>query len=284
MWRKVSVDGPDDGQLCWIGAASGQVAGNTIGGMAENFDRYVTISEACRLTGCSRGTLRRWIEDDPGLRTSTGAKGAKTVWLADVLAKQNANATGDTDPEDDDDDDAISPAIAQARVFGEMAKALQLQNQHVERMHEPTTKLIEMLSQENVKLRQRIDELEKKNAEMLATHERHITEEWTRQREEQRERRAAARADQAMQTILRFAPALVAGVAGHFGQRGAQETILVDAVNQLTDDQFRAMVASGLFSPDVIALIDRIRATGKPNGPQSQNGSPSNVGPQTQAA
>lgn len=275
MWRKVSVDGPVDGQLSWIRAPSGQIAGNTIGVMAENIDRYVTISEACRLTGCSRGTLRRWLDEDPGLRTSTGARGAKTVWLADVLAKQNANAAGDLDPEDDDDDDAVSPAIAQARVFGEMAKALQLQNQHVERMHEPTTKLIEMLSGENVKLRTRIDELEKKIAEMLATHERHITEEWQRQREEQRERRSAARADEAMKTILRFTPALLAGIMGHFGQRGGQEAILVDAVQKLTDDQFRAMITSGLFGPDAIALIERIRATGKAHASQPpQNGSP----------
>lgn len=243
--------------------------------MAENLDRFVTISEACRLTGCSRGTLRRWLDEDPGLRTSTGGRGAKTVYLADVVAKQNANAAGDLDAEDDDEDEGVAPGIAQARVFGEMAKALQLQNQHVERMHEPTTKLIEMLSQENVKLRQRIDELEKKNAEMLATHERHITEEWQRQREEQRERRAAARAEQAMQTLARFTPALLAGIMGHFGQRGGQEAILVDAVHQMNDDQFRAIVASGLFGPDVIALLERIRATGKAHASQPpQNGSP----------
>lgn len=242
--------------------------------MAENIDRFVSISEATAVSGVSRRTIGRWLEDEPGsIRTDVGPRGARLVWLADVVAKDRNASAAEVDDDDAESDDAKAIDIAQRRVFGEMAKALALQNQHVERMHEPTTRLIEMLSKENEKLRARIDELEKKNGEMLATHEKHLSDEYARQREEQRERRTAARAEQAFQTLARFTPALLAGVMGHFGQRGGQEAILVDAVNQLTDEQFRAMIASGLFGPDVIALIERIRATatGKPHATQTPN-------------
>ncbi len=236
--------------------------------MAENTERFVTIAEAVTLSGVPRTTIRRWIETDSTVRSSVGPRNAQTVYLADVIAKRDAVADGS---DDDDDERELSPAIAQARVFGEMAKALQIQNAHIVALHAPAGKLIEQLSAENDKLRTRITELEAKNAEMLKTHEQHLSDEWQRQRDEQRERRAQARTDQALQTLMRFAPVAVAGVLGHFNNRAGQEAILVDAVQNLSDEQLRALIASGFLGPEAIALIDRIRAAKTQHAAPSQN-------------
>ena len=275
-WRKVSIDGPVGARVCWNVVPSGRPALRTIDMMAEEIDRFVSIQEASTVTGVSRRTIGRWY-DDPhsGVRTQIGARGVKQVWLADVMNKHDdKSATAD----EDEDDERMTVEVARARVASEMAKALQIQNQHIIQLHAPATKLFEQLSTENDKLRARITELEQKNREMLDLHEKHLSEEYQRRREEERERRSAARADQAVQTLLRFAPAAFAGILGHFGARGGQETVLVDAVQGFTDEQFRALVTSGFLGPEAIALIERIRATRKAHVDPSQNANGSTAG------
>jgi hypothetical protein len=255
---------------------SGLPALRTIDVMTAEIDRYVSIQEASTASGVSRRTIGRWYDDaNSGVRTQLGARGVKQVWLADVFAKHDDKTT---DVEDEDDDERMTLEVARARVASEMAKALQIQNQHVIQLHAPATKLFEQLSAENDKLRARITELEQKNREMLDLHERHLSDEYQRRREEERERRSAARADQAVQTLLRFAPAAFAGILGHFGARGGQETVLVDAVQGFTDEQFRALVTSGFLGPEAIALIERIRATRKTHADPSQNANGSTAG------
>lgn len=242
--------------------------------MAKIPDRFVTIAEAVRLTGVSRGQLQRWAKSDPNVKTAEGERG-KTVWLPDVLAK-----VGDRDPDyfpEDDDDEGEDGKGHTPQVFGQLVRALSIANQHVVSLLEPTRKMGETYTSENTALRARIAELEAKLLEMLATHERQLTDEHNRRLQEEREKREAARLDKALEQLLQYAPAAIAGVAGHFGVQNVQEAVLVNAVTKLSDEQIAMLIHSRVLAPEALAVIDRVRATNrKTNGTtsQSNNGPP----------
>jgi hypothetical protein len=234
--------------------------------MAENTERFVSIAEAVRLTGVSRPTLSRWIKSDPALRQTPGKRGLE-VWLADVADKLGGRTPDEAD--DELEDDLPTPAATNSRLYAELVKGLAIQNKHVENLLAPASKLTEQLSAENDRLRTRITELEGRLSEMIATHERQLSEEHSRRLLEDKEKRDAKRLDDALQALLQYAPAAVAGVAGHFGIVGVQEAVLVNAVSKLTNDQLAMLVSSGMLGPDALAILERIRATKKPNGTQT---------------
>lgn len=221
----------------------------------ENAPQWVPIARAVVLAGISRGTLMRWIGANE-VQSRRDGRGHWEVLLASVVDRVGQSAERS---EGDDDDDNDEPAALGSHVIAQAARALGIANRHVEMLLEPARKLLEQYSAENSRLTKRVGELEDKLAANLETYEKAASEEHKRRLEEERQRREHDRLDKTFESLRGIAPAVFAGVAGHFGLAGAQETILVDFVAQLSDEQFR--VLGTVLPPGHFAVVERVRAT-----------------------
>jgi len=232
--------------------------------MAESTARFVPISEAVRASGVTRSTILRWLKDPAStMRTDRNAQGAQTVFLSDVLARigQAEQAGEDVELEESRPE----------RIFAELVKALAAAQRHVENLLEPARKMAEAQALESATKSARILELEGQVRGMVDKYEQALSAEHERRMQEERERREQMRLDKALSMLVEFAPAAMAGVAGHFGLANVQEAVLVNSLGKLSDEQLRGIIAAGVLGPDALAVIERVRATRKQNGDKEKS-------------
>lgn len=230
--------------------------------MAEkNPQRFVTILEAVRLTGYSRGSINRWIKAGE-VKTDVGREGQKTVWLPDALECSGAA----------DEGGEAEYAEPNAKAYQEVVRALALSNKHVAELLGPIREVMALVLEENKDLRAQRKTQDDLLHSMHQRHESALSEEHNRRVAERRDEREQKRRDEMFSVLKQITPALLAGVAGHFGITQVQESALVLSLAALSDEQFRTLAASGMVPPETLAVIDRIRATAQKRKADTTNG------------
>lgn len=249
-----------------------------MGAPSEN-DIFLPIAACVRASGVSRTTLLRWLGDPAkGIREERNGTRRK-VHLGDVL-----RVSGELDDDDDSDDDdapidveAERNGASSKRTYGELSQALSLMTKFVSQLLEPHRRMGEAYSLENEKLRARNSELEKKLETQNDQYRALLDADYERQREIEREAREQKRLDDALGIVKEYAPAIVAGIAGHYGLVPAQEKVLTNMVVALSAEQFTALCQVGNLPPGVISALERIRATANrtpTTPPPGPNGAP----------
>lgn len=226
-------------------------------------DGWVSASVAVKETGVSRPTLIRWATTKQ-IRGRRNAAGEWELFLPDALARANGDATD----QDIDDDMPVTPTA----IHSQLVVAIKASQRHVEMLLEPARKYLEGIGAENDRLRARASELETKLQASVDKWEAALSLEHERRMEEAREQRTAARDEKLIKSLIDYLPAVVMGMAGHFGMQGAQEAVLVRMVAGLSDEQIGKLVASGAFGPRELAVLDRLRATYQAQSAKGTNG------------
>lgn len=228
----------------------------------EEAERYVSVADAVKLVGVTRGTLQRWITLGKVRAQRPGAGQAWQVWLEDVYEVFNGSVS---DRNDEDLEDELG---ANATVYGQVVRALQQAHRHVEQLIAPAKTFLEGVAAENQRLRERNAQLEDKLLASADKYEQAMTLEHQRRQDEERERRSAMREQQVWEMVLKWGPTVATGMAGHFGLGNVQEALLTTLVQQMPQEQFIAFARH--LPPEIYSVLERVRATAKKE--QNTNG------------
>lgn len=216
----------------------------------EERQTWPTRIEAARRLGVSIGTIKR-----------LQARGEITPILVDGSWR--------FDPAEIDTLETHPGATGEIGVNDLLAAATALTRQshaHVEKLVDlvtsPVGRMLQAASDEHKILQHRIGELEKKNAEMLEAAEVSLSLAHERSIREAEFEASEIRKARGFAMAERYLPHVVAALAKKNmpGDRGAMLLPVADFIGSLSDEQMRALTASGFLAQDQAALLNEIRS------------------------
>jgi hypothetical protein len=169
-------------------------------------DEWATKTVAAAAAGVTGTTIRRWY-DQSDIR---GEKRAG-VWhyaMADVMAMAHRDAK-----DNDDDDDDPAKADSPTRVLAALVPSVRQTQKHVENLLAPNRLTLQILQEENERLRRRNGELEDRLVNMLDVHEKALTLEHERRMAREAFDLEQSRKGKAFETAMAYIPHITSMVS-----------------------------------------------------------------------
>jgi hypothetical protein len=217
-------------------------------------DEWATKTVAAAAAGVTGTTIRRWY-DQSDIR---GEKRAG-VWhyaMADVMAMAHRDAK-----DNDDDDDDPAKADSPTRVLAALVPSVRQTQKHVENLLAPNRLTLQILQEENERLRRRNGELEDRLVNMLDVHEKALTLEHERRMAREAFDLEQSRKGKAFETAMAYIPHITSMVSHKLlpGSTSTQETILAGMVENITDEQIEAMRKANVLEAPQLTLLMELR-------------------------